>query len=331
MDRVIRVTLIVTAISSVVGALIGLIQSDDAPGWSILAGALTGSSIAFGCTVVEMGVLSNSALRLVRRLPPLVIVGLRGILYSFVILGGMSLQFLVLSAPPPWAHDGFNAQFLMSCAVAAIFSIGIEVVRFLGTEASLSLISTRYTEPRLEERVVLFADVVGSTALGEALGALGFHRFLSEVALDLAGPINAAGGTVHRYVGDAVIVTWPAAHGLRDGACLACAQQMHAVLARAAPRYEKRFGAAPKVRVAVHVGVLAVGEMGDWKKEIALLGDLMNTAARIEAAAKQFDAPTVLSDALVQQLEPEARAELTQLPQTVLDGKADALVLWRDG
>ncbi|MEL7098567.1 MAG: adenylate/guanylate cyclase domain-containing protein [Pseudomonadota bacterium] len=329
MRRLIHVTAIVTVISAVMGGLIGALQAQTSLGWSVLTGMVTGASIAAGCTGVEIGLLSNTQLRLVRRLPPLVLALLRGVLYSAVILGGMMLAQSLVGAPMPWQQDGFGAQFALSCAIAAVFSTGIEVVRFLGREASWALVSVRYTQPRLEERVVMFADVSGSTALGEQLGALGFHRFLSEVALDLARPINDAGGQVHRYVGDAVIVTWPRAAGAR--ACLDCARAMHGALDQAAPRYQRRHGAVPRIRIALHVGEVAAGEMGDWKKEITLLGDVMNTTARIEAAAKNAGAATVLSDELVQLMGSAQRAGLVPLPDTPLDGKAAPLALWRDG
>jgi len=327
--RLIQITLTVTIISALMGGVIGALQSQTDMIWSVLTGVITGASIAAGCTLIELAVLSNPALRLVRRLPPVALALLRGALYSAVILGGMALAQSLVGAPLPWHQQGFAAQFALSCAIAAVFSTGIEVVRFLGREASLALVSARYSQPRLEERVVMFADVMGSTALGERLGALGFHRFLSDVAMDLAGPIGAAGGQVHRYVGDAVIVTWSRAVGVET--CLRCARAIHAALDAAAPRYRSRFGAAPHVRIALHVGEVAAGEMGDWKKEVTLLGDVMNTAARIEAAAKRHGAQTVLSDTLAQQL-PQAEAQrLVALPDTAVDGKAAPLGLWRDG
>lgn len=49
---------------------------------------------------------------------------------------------------------------------------------------------------------------------------------------------------------------------------------------------------------------------GDWKIEVALLGDTMNTTARIEGAARRFGASTVLSNAVVQKLPEAARSGL---------------------
>ncbi|MEM8577045.1 MAG: adenylate/guanylate cyclase domain-containing protein [Pseudomonadota bacterium] len=330
MNRNLRIIVIVTAISALIGGLIGIVQSQEALVRGIVTGVLTGAGIAAGCLVVELGVLSNGALRAVRRLPPLALVALRGLSYSAVILFGMALPALVLGGPWPWTSPGFDAQFALSCAIAALFSIGVEVVRFLGQEASLSLISVRYAVPRLEDRVVMFADLAGSTALGEDLGAVQFHSFLREVAADLSQPIARARGQVHRYAGDAVIVTWPRGAGVRQAACLDCARAMHAALAAQAGHYERSYRHTPQIRIALHVGEVAAGEMGAWKKEIALLGDVMNTTARIEAAAKAHGAATVLSGDLVAALPEAARAKLTPLPALTLDGKAQDNSLWHD-
>ena len=127
-----------------------------------------------------------------------------------------------------------------------------------------------------------------------------------------------------------MIETWPQDQGVKDGASLTCARQKHAALAQAAPRYRRRYGAVPGIRIALHTGEVAAGEMGDWKKEITLLGDVMNTAARIEAAAKRHAAATVLSGALVSALPEQARANLRPLADGALDGKAVQIALWQD-
>jgi len=135
-------------------------------------------------------------------------------------------------------------------------------------------------------------------------------------------------GCAYRYVGEAVTVPWALPKGRKNGACLACAMQMHETLKERAPRYQARFGAVPKLRVAVHCGQVAAGEIGDWKKEISLLGDAMNTAARIEGAARDLGAATVLSEDVVRRFPQEVRNTLTQLPAYQAHGKQSALTLW---
>lgn len=313
------------------GAIIGAFRGGSETFWvNVAVGALIGAVIALGSVAAEYRIFSNPRLRPMRRLSPLTLLLLRAVAYSVAITIGLSVPAILSLAPAPWRDPGFPVMFLVSGMIALVFSIGVEITRLLGREASLALITGRYDRPRLEERVVLLADIRGSTRTAERLGELRFHAYLGEVALDLAEAIDLTQGEVHRYVGDAVIVTWPMERGLAGGACLRCAREMHGLLAEQADAYRSRFGVTPRLRIALHAGAVAAGEIGDWKKEIALLGDVMNTVARIEAAAKALDASTVLSDDLVERLPDSARAELSRLPAYEAAGKAQAVKLWSD-
>ncbi|WFE89128.1 adenylate/guanylate cyclase domain-containing protein [Roseibium porphyridii] len=329
LSRNLRKILLITALSGLAGLMIGVVRAGE-NNFAIEAayGALTGTIIGCGCTCFEFIGFSNSRLRAARRLPPVALLIGRTLAYSLVILFGLGISSVLVGDVLPWQEPEFSEVFLISATVAFFMSGAVEVTRLLGSEATLSLVSGRYNTPRLETRVVLFADLVGSTALAEKIGELEFHVFLQDVALDLAGPIEDTRGAVHRYVGDAVIVTWPLESGVKQADCLSCALEMHRTLATHASRYRKRFGTEPSLRVALHCGQVAAGEIGDWKKEIALLGDTMNTTARIERAANSLGSDTVLSDALVKHLPEQARTSLRRLPDYKAHGKQEPLRLW---
>ena len=57
-------------------------------------------------------------------------------------------------------------------------------------------------------------------------------------------------------------------------------------MAEVGPAYEREFGLRAAFRVGLHSGPVVVGEMGTIKKEIALIGDTLNTAARIVDACR---------------------------------------------
>ena len=120
----------------------------------------------------------------------------------------------------------------------------LDVNRLLGQNVLLNFITGRYHQPRLEERVFLFLDMVGSTGIAERLGTLAFDRFI----IDLTGPIVAARGEIHRYIGDELIATWKLEEGIADArrvaACFAAMDQ----LARLAPAYRREFGVAVNFR-----------------------------------------------------------------------------------
>jgi len=108
-------------------------------------------------------------------------------------------------------------------------------------------------------------------------------------------PVLESGGEIDRYIGDEIVVSWllPDAasvqpHAANDprAAAIACIFAIEDALTARAERYRTRFGATPRFRAALHAGPLVVGEMGDVKREIVLLGDTMNTTARIESVCR---------------------------------------------
>ncbi|MEM6760967.1 MAG: adenylate/guanylate cyclase domain-containing protein [Pseudomonadota bacterium] len=324
-----QLTALIAGVSLFIGAGIGLLQAaPDARLTGVAVGGLMGVTIAVGCTLSDLYIFSNAGRRWTRRLPPVRLLALRALTYSAVILVALALPGVLSDAPPLWRDPDIPRSFAIAAAIAVLVSTGVELNRLLGPEATRGLLTGRYSRPQIEDRVVLIADVVGSTALAERIGDLEFHSFLQEVAYDLAEPIYATRGNVHAYVGDATIVTWPLDQGLADGACLNCARAMHGALAEAAPRYQARFGSAAALRIAIHAGPVAAGEMGDWKIAIALLGDTMNTAARLEGAARVNNVGTVLSDVVASGLPDAARGPLRALPDFTAAGKGTALTLW---
>jgi adenylate cyclase len=128
----------------------------------------------------------------------------------------------------------------------------------------------------------MFVDLHDSTRHAERLGDENFHNFLNLIFFDIAEPVLAARGSIYRYVGDAIIITWPLERGARGAACIDCFFAIADALRRKRHTYRRVFAAEPLFRGALHAGTLVVGEMGDLKREIVMLGDTMNTAARME-------------------------------------------------
>ena len=316
-------------LSFVVGASTAFLDAGDGPRLSEIAiGGLSGLLIGLGCSSLEIFVLSNRANRWLRKAPFVVIVGLRAVGYSLIIFLALVTPTLAAFGKKLWLQPDFQQSLLLSVLIASGFSLAIELARLLGKEATLALFTGRYRRPRIERRIVMFADLVGSTARAEAMGDLRFHELLADLSYDLAEPIEAHRGETHRYVGDAVIITWPMQRDRNFDLSVACAEGMMDVLSRNSEIYAAKYGAPLRMRIALHCGDVAAGEIGYWKKEIALLGDTMNTAARIEAAARDFGADIVMSDAIASRLSPERRRALAPLPDYRAAGKQDQLKLW---
>ena len=125
---------------------------------------------------------------------------------------------------------------------------------------------------------ILFCDVVGSTALGESTDPEALRARMRDYFRDLRAIIERHGGTVEKFVGDAVMAAFgiPVAH--EDDALRA---------ARAAAEMQKAIaGHGLEARIGINTGEVVVGGAGG---ETLVTGDAVNVAARLEQAATPGD------------------------------------------
>jgi adenylate cyclase len=99
-------------------------------------------------------------------------------------------------------------------------------------------------------------------------------------------------------------------------------------LAAAGSDLLSRHGHIPGFRASIHYGPLVAGEVGGFKREIALLGDAMNTAARLEQACRTTGRALLASKPLLDRTEIPAGVVATSLGSHLLRGKSEWLELF---
>ena len=132
-----------------------------------------------------------------------------------------------------------------------------------------------------EERkvaTVLFADLVGSTAAASGEDPERVRLRLERFYEAMAEEIDAAGGTVEKFAGDAVMAVFGAPAALEDHA----ERALHAALAMQR-RLHELFGDETALRIGVNTGEVFVGSQHEGSSFVA--GDAVNVAARLEQAA----------------------------------------------
>src|SRR5690606_21493022 len=99
-------------------------------------------------------------------------------------------------------------------------------------------------------------------------------------------------------------------------------------LAMAGPHFMRRHGARPAFRASLHCGPLVAAEMRGVKGGIALVGDAMNTAARIEQACRAVGHPVLMSRALLMRAALPYDVVATSVGTRPLKGKAERVELF---
>src|SRR6478735_2860080 len=134
--------------------------------------------------------------------------------------------------------------------------------------------------PGREERkvvTILFTDLVGSTAMAEELDPEDMRAILGPYYTRLREQIEHHGGTVEKFIGDAVMAVFGAPVAHED-------DPIRAVLAALAIR--EAVGDELQIRTAVNTGVALVALDADpTAGEAFVSGDVVNTAARLQSAA----------------------------------------------
>lgn len=156
-----------------------------------------------------------------------------------------------------------------------------EISEHIGHGVLVNFFTGKYHTPKEETRIFLFSDMKASTQIAERLGHVAYFELLRAYYADLSEAIVTHAGEIYQYVGDEVIVSWPAESGLRNQHCLRCYQAMKADLQARAGWYLQRFGVVPDFKAALHVGTVTTGEIGALKKEIIFTGDVLNATARM--------------------------------------------------
>jgi adenylate cyclase len=145
--------------------------------------------------------------------------------------------------------------------------------------------------PQEERRLVtaLFCDLVGFTPLSEQLDPEEVRDIQAEYFKAMSAQIERYGGTVEKYAGDAVLALFgaPVAHEDDAERAVLCALGMQAAIEPVAAQARSRWNVEPAIRVGVNTGVVVSGVWdAGGRQDVAVTGDTVNTAARLQAAAE---------------------------------------------
>jgi class 3 adenylate cyclase/tetratricopeptide (TPR) repeat protein len=145
--------------------------------------------------------------------------------------------------------------------------------------------------PAAEERklaTILFADVIGSTDLGEQLDPERLRSLLQEYFAAMSRVVEEWGGTVEKYIGDAILAVFgvPSAREDDPVRALQAANEMLAALARLNDGFEQRHGVRLAVRIGVNSGEVLAPVGARPASQFLVSGGPVNVAARLEQAAE---------------------------------------------
>ena len=182
--------------------------------------------------------------------------------------------------------------------------------------------------PAVERRklaTLVFCDLSGSTALGERVDAETVRSLMLSYFHEMRGALERHGGTVEKFVGDAVLAVFGVPEAHEDDSLRACraAVEMQARLAALNEEFVRRFGTRIALRIGVNTGEVVTGD--GPSRETFVTGDPVNTAARLEQAAGPGE--VLLGESTYRLVRDAVRAEAVE-PLNA-KGKAEPLAAYR--
>jgi adenylate cyclase len=182
-------------------------------------------------------------------------------------------------------------------------------VRALGKYVSLDLVRQLYAANRepelggsLGDLSIMFTDIEGFTSLSEHMAPDALAQALGHYLEAMTRSVQSAGGTVDKFIGDAVMAFWNAPTPCEDHARRACSAVLECMRQtrrlydsdawKGLPQLHTRFG--------VHTARVMVGHFGAPDRfSYTALGDGVNLAARLEPLCKQYGVSVLVSEATV--------------------------------
>ncbi len=156
---------------------------------------------------------------------------------------------------------------------------------------------------RREKVCVLFSDVRNFTTMCEHMPAEQVVSLLNQYFSLMVLEIHRYGGTVDKFIGDGLMAFFGAPNALKDPErqALLAARAMLKALQTFNSEIQQQGFQEWKIGIGLHSGEAVIGVLGSEERhEYTAIGDVVNTAARLESTSKNLNYPIIVSDVVAQ-------------------------------
>jgi adenylate cyclase len=238
----------------------------------------------------------------------------------FVMEGYVGINYYLFS------RQGLQLELFYPLGLVVLIYLGVTMQRFLAEERERERIRKTfesYVAPTVvqemlkhpeqlrlggerREITVLFTDIRGFTTMSENLDPEALVKLLHDFLNPMSNIIINLGGTIDKYMGDAIMALFGAPLAQPDHPRLACRAALEMVASLEALNRDWAEQGRPPLRVGVGVnsGPVAVGNMGsDRLFDYTAIGDNVNLASRLEGLNKYYGTNILISETTVQGLQ----------------------------
>jgi adenylate cyclase len=244
----------------------------------------------------------------------------KGIIFS-VLVPAICIGLYFVAAQLLFNHG--NWLLPVSWPVLGFFAVhaGSALLRWMKEQESreqIRSVFSSYIAPAVMERLLehpenvklggvsqpvtmLFSDIRGFTTLSETMSETELVTQLNEYFERMVDCVNRYRGTLHKYIGDAVMAAWgdvaPETPAIDAANAARSALAMRAELVLLNKNWAAQGRKQFRIGIGLNHGIVTVGNIGaPQRREFTLIGDPVNTAARLEGVTKEYKTDIALGE-----------------------------------
>lgn len=175
--------------------------------------------------------------------------------------------------------------------------------QFLKRIAPKGVESIKLGNANEEELTILFCDIRGFTTIAEAQDASETFRWINAFFTLMNEAIATHYGFIDKFLGDAILAVFDRTETHAGDALSAALMMQQTLMDFNATRDKYNLQEPVKIGIGVHTGKGIIGTIGsDRRMDSTVIGDVVNTAARLEELTKVYNCQIIASDAAIAQL-----------------------------
>ena len=327
---------------AIIGALVGCleyvvrIKTNDDPQefYPLMVRAMITGSLIIGSVLIFELFFKN---RFMQR-PFLYLVLVRSLFYTLIItlwlfiINGIWFAISEVSFQAKLFDYILDEMYLINLFTGfsiVLLAVGLNEINSLHRRGELiNFVLGKYHTPREVDRIFCFIDLKDSTSIAEKLGHYKFAMFLKEYYSDITEALRKTNAQIYQYVGDEIVLSWSYKNGLKNNNLINCFFQMKVIIKNLKQKYMNNYGIYPDFKAGIHGGQVIVTWVGEMKKEIVYIGDVLNTAARIQEQCKRLGKDFLISGELLNSINGLGKINASFIENTFLRGKEKQVKLY---
>lgn len=169
--------------------------------------------------------------------------------------------------------------------------------QYLNRIAPQGVESIQLGNAREEEITVLFCDIRGFSTIAESQSARETFEWLNAFFTEMSRAISANHGFIDKFLGDAILAVFDRDKNHSEDAINAAVVMQQRLQEFNGDRHKYNLEVPVNIGIGIHTGIGLMGTVGsDSRMDSTVIGDVVNTAARLEELTKLYGTPILVSD-----------------------------------